>query len=119
MEEEKKQETFAEALGETPVAETPATEQEQNNEIDLSAEKTLNGIAVFVLIVGIIAALVCLFTIVFVQNPEYKYHKELMFNASGFATTVEVIIGTLTGWALLKVVANISTSLKEINKKIK
>ena len=88
-------------------------------EMDLSAEKTLNGIAVFTLIVGIIATLVCLFTICWIQNPEYTYVTDLIFNPTGFATTIAILIGSLATWALLRVIANISTTLKTINNKIK
>lgn len=119
MEEEKKQETIAEALNDTPEVEAKTEQAEQNEELDLSAEKTLNGIAIFVLIAGIIATVVCLFTICWIQNPEYTYISDKIFNPSGFATTVSILVGTLAGWALLKVVASISTSLKEINKKLK
>ena len=114
---ENQENAFVSAVEEPKVPTTPP----QENEIDLSAEKILNGIAVFTLIVGIIGALICLFTICWVEVPAagYKYLTEKVFNGSGFATTIAILIGSLATWALLKVIANISTTLKEINRKIK
>ena len=114
---ENQENAFVSAVEETPAPTTNTTPQEE--ELDLSAEKTLNGIAVFVLFSGIIATLICLFTICWIQNPEYKYLHDKVFNPSGFATTVSILIGALATWALLKVLANISITLKQINKKIK
>lgn len=87
--------------------------------IDNSAESTLTTIAVVILIFGIIATLICAFTLMFVQDPEYHYIDSKVFNPAGFATTIEVLAGTLITWASLRVFANISITLKEINKKIK
>ena len=117
MAENENENAFVSAV-EAKAEENPQTEAE---ELDLSAEKTLNGIGVFTLIAGIIATLVCLFTICWVEVPKsgYTYLTEKVFSGTGFATTVGVFIGSLLSWAVLRVLANISTSLKEINKKIK
>ena len=114
---ENQENAFVSAVEEPKVPTTPTQETETN----LSAENTLNGIAVFTLIVGIIGAIVCLFTICWVEVPKagYTYLTEKVFSGSGFATTIGILIGSLATWALLKVIANISITLKEINKKIK
>lgn len=114
---ENQENAFVSAVEETPAPAPNTTPEEE--EINLSAENTLNGIAVFTLIAGIIATFICLFTICWIRNPEYKYLDEKIFNPGGFATTVAILIGSLATWALLKVLANISITLKQINKKIK
>lgn len=82
-----------------------------------SAETTLETIANITLGIGIIASVVMLFTICFVQNPEYHYHKELIFNPTGFAMTCGTLLSTLAAWASMKVLANISLTLKAIKNK--
>ena len=81
--------------------------------------RTLIFIANVVLVCGIIASLICLFTIVWVRNPAYTYVIEYMFNSSGFATTIMILISSLVSWSFMKVLANISLTLKDINKKMK
>lgn len=105
----------------TGIEQQTATPQPEVKEqpIDNSAESTLTIIAVIILILGIIATLICACTLMFVQNPEYHYIDKKIFNPAGFATTVEVLAGTLITWASLGVFVNISITLKEINKKIK
>ena len=75
--------------------------------IDNSAENTLTTIAKIVLVCGIIATVICLFTACFVQQIEV------------FVITIMVLFSSLISWSLMKVLANISITLKEINQKIK
>lgn len=91
----------------------------QEAPINNGAENTLKTIAGIILTFGIIATLICAVTLVFVENPEYRYSSSKIFSAAGFATTIEVFAGTLITWATLRVFANISITLKEINRKIK
>ena len=86
---------------------------------DNSAENTLKAIATIVLVCGIIAAIICLFTVAFIQDPEYHYTSKKIFNPAGFATTIMVLLSSLISWGFLKVLANISLTLKEINNKTK
>lgn len=104
--EEKVNEKISETLKSTEI-----------NEVNFSAEKTLKVIATIVLIGGIIGTLICLFTIVIVQNPKYSYVEDLIFNPMGFVTTVAVLLGSLTIWASLRVLSDISINLKELNSK--
>lgn len=87
------------------------------------AENTLNVIAGLVLWVGIIGTIFCLFTLTTtkVVDPTYHYsiHYDTIFNPAGLAISIGVLISTLTTWAVLKVVVNISKTLKEINTKMK
>lgn len=88
-----------------------------------SAENTLNVIAGITLWVGIIGTIFCLLTLTTtkVVDPTYKYsiHYDTIFNPAGLAISIGVLFSTIVTWALLRVIANISTSLKEINSKIK
>ena len=102
-----------EALRAAPVE--PTTEKKDEN----SAEKTLATIADIILIVGIIVTVICLFTLCFVEVPKSMYRTEKKFSPSGFATTVMVLFSSLISWSVMKVLSNISLTLKEINGKIK
>jgi len=85
--------------------------------LNLSAENTLKVIAIIVLIGGIISTIICLFTIVVVDSGKYHYIDDKVFNPAGLATTIGVLLISLTIWASLIVLSNISVSLKEINSK--
>lgn len=94
------------------------TEGSKDIKIDLSAENTLKTIAKIVLVIGVIATLVLLFTIVWVDSGRYNYITDTVFNPAGFATTLAVFLSTLISWASLRVLADISINLKEINSKM-
>ena len=107
---------------EQSASETTSNEANAVNETNApkdnnSAENTLGTIANITLGIGIIASVVMLFTICFIENPEYHYHKELMFNPTGFAMTCGTLLSTLAAWASMEVLANISLSLKAIKNK--
>ncbi|MBO4906560.1 MAG: hypothetical protein J5486_05945 [Bacteroidaceae bacterium] len=86
---------------------------------DNSAENTLATIAIIVLILGIIATFICLFTLCFVEVPKSMYSTKTEFSPSGFATTVMVLLSSLISWSVMTVLSNISLTLKDINSKIK
>lgn len=94
------------------------TEGSKDVRIDLSAENTLKTIAVVILVIGIIATLVLLVTIVWVDSGRYSYSTDIVFNPAGFATTLAVFLSTLISWASLRVLADISINLKKINSKV-
>lgn len=101
---------------------TPEVQKEDSQNTDSSnnsAENTLTVIANVVLVCGILASVICLFTIVWVRNPAYTYIDKYMFNPSGFATTIMIVMSSLISWSFMKVLANISLTLKDINKKMK
>lgn len=86
-----------------------AKESGSNNDI----EKALTVIANIVLVFGIIAAVLCLFKMVFTYTTHYTY------DPSGFITTIMVLFFSIISWCLMRVIANMSMTLKEINKKMK
>lgn len=90
---------------------------------DNSSENALATIANIVLGVGIVGTLFCLVTLTTtkVVDPTYHYsvHYDTVFNPGGLAISVGVLFSTITTWALLRVIANISKTLKEINSKMK
>lgn len=96
--------------------------EESGNSIDNVAENTLTTIAGIVLWVGIIGTIFCLFTLTTtkVVDPTYTYsiHYDTIFNPAGLVISIGVLLSTITTWALLKVIANISKTLKEINSKM-
>lgn len=96
----------------------PEVEEER---VENSAENTLITIATIVLILGILGTIICLFTLCFIRVPTsiYSYKTELRFNPAGFATTAMVLFSALISWSIMKVLANISITLKNIDKKIK
>lgn len=106
-------ENINEALG-VSQSNTSAANTYETKTADNSAENTLATIATIVLIFGIIASLVCLFTL---TSIEVGYHKE--FNPAGLGYTVMVLMSTLISWSVMKVLSNISLTLKDINGKIK
>ncbi len=104
-----------------PSTQSVTTSNDGGSNVNISngAENTLETIAVTVLILGILASIICLFTICFIQDPKYDYIESKIFNPSGFATTIAILLSSITTWGLLKVISNISKTLKEINKKMK
>ncbi|UKK49981.1 hypothetical protein L6472_07975 [Prevotella sp. E13-17] len=99
------------------IKEESKSQEQTAQEIDNnSAENTLITIATITLVIGIIAAVVMLFTVCFV--PKYGDHGRTVFNPTGFGMTCGVVISTLISWAALKVFANISITLKQIKAKL-
>lgn len=111
-------------IEETPKENVPTSqEMEYESTTNNAAENTLNVIAGIVLWVGIIGTVFCLFTLTTtkVVDPNYTYsvHYKSIFNPAGLAVSIGVLLSSLATWAVLKVISNISISLKEINSKIK
>ncbi len=96
------------------------TAEGHKEQIDNSAENTLNVIAAIVLFLGLISSIVMLATIVYVEQPSsslYSHRTETVFNIYGFFTMIGTLLTSVTTWAFLRVIANISISLKEIKRK--
>ena len=85
----------------------------KENGDDNSAERTLSTIADIILVVGILGALGCFFSLAIVTD---KYD-EVDFSFAGFGISICVLFSTLISWSLTKVIANISLTLKEIKNK--
>lgn len=84
----------------------------RGNKSESKPEKALEIIALVVLICGLTGAVLCLF----LCFPDNSFDR---FEPKGLVTMLIVALSTLAVWGLLSVVANISKTLKEINKKIK
>lgn len=82
------------------------------------AESILKGVAVVVLVVGVLAAIILLVTMGWVQNPKYTYHKEMIFNPMGFVMAIITLLSSITTWAVLNVLSNISINLFEIKSNL-
>lgn len=93
----------------------------KETKVNNSAEETLTTVAFTILVLGIITTVICFFSICFVETlkPGYEYVTEKKFNPAGFATTVMIFFTSLISWSIMKVLANISLTLKEMNQKMK
>lgn len=101
-------------------AQTTMRKSVQHYPPKLTAENTLKGIATFVLVLGIILSVVYLIVGIYAATKTRG-----LFSGSEASMIIQAIIRalmtflfTLTVWALLRVVANISTTLKEMNSKM-
>jgi len=103
-------------LPSTPKAESSIDNSAENSSGN-SAENTLKGIAAIVLILGIIATIICFSTLCFVEKGHYVSRIE--FSAAGLVPTFATLLTSLAAWAVMRVLANISLTLKDINSKIK
>ena len=89
------------------------------------AENAINIIANLILILGIIATVICAFTTIFIDVPRINYMKPGLgdttkeFNPMGLIMTLIILFTTIMQWAFMKVVANISLNIKDINNKLK
>ena len=83
-------------------------------EFYFNPEKTLKIIADIFLICGAIATLICLFTIVFVDK--YGDFGE-GFSFTGFIISIGVLFSSVTFWAFLRVICNISNNRAPAIKK--
>lgn len=88
------------------------TKEQESTEV--SAEKVLSVLSVIILVCGLLATLICAFAITTIKT---RYDTE--FNPAGFGITVSILVGSLITWSIMKVLANISITLKEIYKKLK
>jgi hypothetical protein len=106
---------------------TTYNQKEKKGVDELRDEKYLTLIANIILVVGIVASLILLFSVVFVTGQQNYYSSEgdvigsgvmKAFSATGLAITLATLISTVTLWAFLRVISNISVTLKEIKGKI-
>ena len=80
-----------------------------------SPEKTLDILAYIVLVLGLVITVMCLFAFA-LQKTSYSAHVE--FNESGLVITLVTLLSTLITSSVMHVIAEISRTLKEINKKM-
>ncbi len=84
-----------------------------------SHEKTLRTVATIVLWVGIIATLVCLFTITYTSTVNMWGNAKKEFSIMGLLISILVGISSVTTWAILNVLSNISINLYKIKDNLK
>ena len=87
-------------------------------------ENTITTIANLILILGIIATIICAATTILTDSPKINYqtglrHTVKVFNPMGLVLTLTIFFTTIMQWAFMKVVANISLNIKDINNKLK
>tara|TARA_B110000037_G_C16867811_1_gene402795 strand:+ start:289 stop:564 length:276 start_codon:yes stop_codon:yes gene_type:complete len=81
-------------------------------------EEILETVSGWVLFLGIILSVVSFFTTTLIQNPEYTYMTDLIFNWSGLIPTIAILITSIATRTFLLVISEISRSLKKIKKEI-
>lgn len=81
---------------------------------DYSVEQMVNKIANVILGVGIICAVISALTVVYVSD----YAGGKIIDPIGIVIVVSEILSSVVLWAILKVLANISISLKSLNQKM-
>lgn len=85
-------------------------------------EYTLRTIANIMFALGILVTIFCIFTIVFVEKPEYlgySYETTREFSWEGAVITAVIFFSSLANWAMIRVFTNMSLTLKDICNKIK
>jgi len=91
--------------------------KELNSDELFRDENRLKGVADFVLIAGIISAVILFFTTAIVTiKGEYSFQNETLFSWAGFVTVITTLLFTIGVWAFLRVISNISITLKDIKK---
>lgn len=91
------------------VQETAQVKDKKNNTI----ENTLSVLADIVLVLGVIGAIICFFSL---STIKVGFHNE--FNPVGFGISVSALLSTLISWSIMKALANISLTLKSIRRKM-
>lgn len=83
--------------------------------VDPNAENVLNGVAVFILIIGIIAAIALLIAGFNELDSRYGEAQGIIYISSGIIAFVVALVQ----WAGIKVIVNISRSLYNIHNDLK
>ena len=82
---------------------------------EYGAENTLKFFANCVLVIGIISAFICFIMAFSTRN----YYGNPEFNFMGIVYAIACLVPSLLTWSVMRVFANISTTLKKINEKLK
>ncbi len=86
--------------------------------LETNDENNLRRVATFVLLIGIGISILSFIYLSFITVPHRDYpltQKEYVFNPSGFIASIGTLMGSILLWSLLRVISNISISLKELN----
>ena len=77
------------------------------------SENMINSVANFILAAGIIALIILLFTIVFVETPVMDYYTRTEFNPAGLATAIATLITSIIVYSVMKVIRIISINTRK------
>ena len=89
-----------------------------DNEQGIQDEKNLKKIAGIILIIGIILSLILLFSIAIVTvDGGYSSESKTVLNSTGLVVAIGTLLTSIGLWSFLRVISNISLSLKELIKK--
>jgi hypothetical protein len=87
----------------------------KNEPVLFSDEINLRVVASFTLVLGIIASGILAFTIIYVTIPgEFSFQDKVVFDPWGLAVTAFTLFASIASWAFLRVISNISESLKKL-----
>lgn len=78
-------------------------------------EKVLKIMANWLLIMGIISSIIVFFTIG-LDSLNAHGHISYYFNFNGFLISISILLGSITTWALLHVICNISLGINKLCK---
>ena len=87
--------------------------------INDSAEGALKVIATITLVLGTIGAVISFAALCFIKVPSMYGGAKTEFSFAGLLVTMAILVGSIVTWALLKVFADISITLKKIDAKTK
>lgn len=92
-------------------------EPQDNNDMkgNMNGEKTLQIIANVILVFGIIATIIMLFTVAFHKPIDYGDRE---FSLSGFLYTIVTLVSSIITWAVFTVLCHISINLFNIKDSI-
>jgi len=88
-----------------------AVETEIAKELLFEDENRLKIVAGVILITGILSAFILLFTIALVEVGG-----EILLNWAGLVSTITTLLFSIGVWAFLRVISNISITLKDMGK---
>lgn len=86
--------------------------ESRKQNISTKAESTLRIVANIILLLGMATTILLLFSVAIVEDPSQHYKD--VFSPVGFGVAVGVFLSALATWAVLRVIANISCRLKNI-----
>jgi len=96
---------------------SPTQKKTSISEELISDEITIKIIANIILIIGIISSIILLFTVAIIQTKgKYSFEDKNVISMSGLVITIGSLISSIALWAFLRVIGNISITLKEIKE---
>ena len=114
--DEKLNDNFIETEEVVEMEETTEVQQPKESEKnEFKAEDALHNVATILLVFGLLATIICAFALCF---PKVGILERREFNPAGFATTFSILMSSLVLWSIMRVLGEISTTLKKIHRKM-